>query len=39
MEAKLMISRLDEEYASKVKLSSATYWRAARDAEESFSKY
>jgi len=39
MEAKLLISRLDEEYANqRVKATAAHYWRAARDAEEALTK-
>jgi hypothetical protein len=39
MEAKLLISRLDEEYANqRVKATAAHYWCAARDAEEALTK-
>lgn len=39
MEAKLLISRLDDDYGNqRVKSSAAQYWRAARDAEESLTK-
>jgi len=39
MEAKLLISRLDDEYGNqRVKSSATHYWRAARDAEEALTK-
>ncbi len=39
MEAKLLITRLDDEYATqRVKNTATQYWRAARDAEEALAK-
>lgn len=39
MEAKILITRLDDEYATqRVKNTATQYWRAARDAEEALSK-